>query len=827
VGLVAVRLQRAGAFVPPGATVLGTTLSLLVIFGALLLLAHRLNRSDVERTRAEGELRQWKEFFDSASFGAVFVSPDDRLLWHNAAFAQMHGYEPGELGGHPIDTLFSPAVRAAMLSELRSIEQRGHNRFESEHLRKDGTTFPVVIDATAVRDAQARLVYRVAYVQDVTEEHSAREAQARLAALVDSAEDAIILTDPAGVVLSWNRAAERLYGHSAEEMLGNGTQCLYPADLASDRDRLVETLRRGEPIIGEQTERLRKDGTRVPISLTASPVRAADGTVRGISAISRDITEQRAAERALAAAREEVARVEAGALAVSEAIAGIPTTGLLHVLEVIAEEARSATDAAYAVVSLTQAADQPFEQWAVSGASEEHVSSLGEAMRGIGPLTIPIRDSEPERTSAVPELSGVRPNPAAIESFLGVPIEFRSQPRGSIYLANKPGPDGFSERDQRVVEALAGHIGSAIEIALLYEREAIERARLHAILRQLPEGVIVLDAHGVVAHENATALTYRTGSDPERPYDVRWPNGEIVSLEELPLWRASQHGETVTGLELRARMPSGELVPILVSAAPVSAEAGPVGAVAIFRDIRALKELERLREEWASVIAHDLRQPLNVISLGADVLGRDLTGKHALWAERIRSQARQLDQLIEDLLDVSRLEARRLELQPDLVRIEELVATALAGVPVLEGRIRVAIDPDAAQLFADPQRLLQVLGNLLSNAAKYGTPDREVLLEARRVDDQIRISISNHGPGIAPDEAPLLFERFTRTRAARKSTIQGIGLGLYICKGLIEAHAGRIWVESTPGLRTTFHFTLPVPERAPDALAGAREPASA
>jgi PAS domain S-box-containing protein len=827
-GFAAARLQAAGAFPAPGAAVLGTIVSLLVIFAALLVLARRLDRTDIERTRAEAELRQWKEFFDAASFGAVFGSPDDRVLWHNDAFARMHCYEPGELNGRPLAEVSSEAGRATLSRELRKVDQLGHHRFESEHVRKDGGVFPVVVDASSVRDAQGRLVYRVAYVQDVTEEHAAHEAHARLAALVETAQDAIILTDLEGKVVSWNQAAERVYGYSADEMVGHHSLRLYAPDRTDEPTQLIEKLRRGESLIAQETECVRKDGTGIPISLTASPVRGVDGSITGISAISRDITSRRAAERALVEAREEVEHVERAALAVSYAIAQIPSSGLQHVLEVIAEEARNATDAAYAVVGLTKGAEQPFEQLAVSGASEEQVASVAEAMRSIGQLTIAIRDFDPTRGRALTEQSSVRAIQPTIASFLGVPIEFRDQPRGCIYLTNKRGSDSFTERDQRMVEALAGHVGSAIEIALLYERESIERARLQAILGQLPEGIIFLDANGVVAHENATALTFRAGSDPERPYDVRFPNGALVPLEELPLWRASQYGESITGVELLARTTNGELVPILVSAGPVSAETGPVGAVAIFRDIRALKELERLREEWASVIAHDLRQPLNVISLGADILRKGGNDQPAVWAERIGTHASRLNRMIDDLIDLSRLEARRLELRPERVRIDELVGVASAGLPALEGRTRIAIAADAEWVFADSQRLTQVLGNLLSNAVKYGATEGDIRIEARRVEGEVQVSVENHGPGIPADQVPLLFQRFTRTREARQSKTRGIGLGLYICKGLVEAHGGRIWVDSTPGDTTSFHFTIP--EAKPEVITepdSQREPVSA
>ncbi len=176
--------------------------------------------------------------------------------------------------------------------------------------------------------------------------------------------------------------------------------------------------------------------------------------------------------------------------------------------------------------------------------------------------------------------------------------------------------------------------------------------------------------------------------------------------------------------------------------------------------------------------------------------------------DRIRRASDRLERMIGDLLDVSRIEARRLTVEAARIDLISLVAEVIELVPGLEGRCRTAFATDALQVWADAERLVQVLSNLLSNALKYGDPDTPVEVAAERAGTMIRISVTNEGPGIAPDEVPRLFARFARTRSAQSGPAVGLGLGLYICRGIVEAHGGELWAESVPGERTHFRFTL-------------------
>jgi signal transduction histidine kinase len=237
-----------------------------------------------------------------------------------------------------------------------------------------------------------------------------------------------------------------------------------------------------------------------------------------------------------------------------------------------------------------------------------------------------------------------------------------------------------------------------------------------------------------------------------------------------------------------------------------------VGVSSIARDISTLKQLEREREEWASVVAHDLRQPAAAIRMAVDILSRSEAEptRQKVLDRACRASVR-LERMIEDLLNVTRVGVGRLTLKKEPTDLQPLVAEAFDLTPELADRLRVAIAPDAERASVDGGRFVQVLSNLLSNAGKYGDPGTPIDVRVEKLDGQLLISVTNEGPGIAPDELPRLFSRFTRTRSAQSGGVPGLGLGLYISRGIVEAHGGKLWVESAPGEKTHFRFRLPQP----------------
>jgi PAS domain S-box-containing protein len=239
------------------------------------------------------------------------------------------------------------------------------------------------------------------------------------------------------------------------------------------------------------------------------------------------------------------------------------------------------------------------------------------------------------------------------------------------------------------------------------------------------------------------------------------------------------------------------------------------GITGTAQDITELKNLQRMRDEWTSVIAHDLRQPIGLILMAASALpelhGSAMNDKETLFTKRIVSAARALARMVNDLLDLSLLEASRLKLDRRSVEPRGFVRETVERMAhaTTERHVVVSEGPALANVYIDPMRVGQVLGNLITNAVKYGEKDSEITINVDQTDGEIEIAVTNQGRGIPPDELPRLFSRFTRSTSARGSGVPGLGVGLYIAKGLIEAHGGRIWAESTPGKTTTFRVRLP------------------
>ena len=773
-----------------------------------------------ELHRLEQDRRRLANLVESSDDAILGVTLDGIIFAWNRGAERVYGYPAEEIIGRSVMSIVPPE-RAGEAEQILERIRRGEHvpSHETTRLRRDGTIFPVSLTISPIVAESGEVIGVSGIARDISErramEEALRRSEAQYRMLMEQASDGVFVADLSSRILDVNSAATRMLGYAREELIGRvATDLLPPEDVErfwSVRERLL----RGEVDVAEWALR-RKDGSLAPVE--ASTKLLPDGRWQ---ALVRDITERKWTQVALVDAhrteqelRCELERVLAASGAISDALSSVPEGSSQLALEAVAKQAQLLTDAEGAAACIDCRDDQP--RWRFVGMAPEQASAIvtwtldGEVGRG----------ADVDRHLP----SGERPpSPSSFRSLLAVPIRSRGRPVGTLILTNKRSAGGFDEADERIVRALAARSGAAIELARLYEREGLERAWLETIVEQLPEAVVIADEQGRVVQQNEAAvrLATRTGrvdaSGSPADHELRSASGAELEPDALPLARALA-GEEVAAEELCLVKPDGELLPVLVGAKPIRTASGPAGAIMVFQDISARKDLERLREEWSSIVAHDLRQPVAAIAMAAELIrlrdGEQPDVEQRALA-RIRSASGRLERMIGDLLDVSRIDARRLSLERRTTDLSGLVEGAVEELrePLSGFRVSVEVEP-LALTYADPDRIRQVLGNILTNATKYGERGTEIRIELRRDGDQLRVSVTNSGPGIEPHELPHLFDRFSRTPAAR-ARAPGIGLGLYISKGLVESHGGRIWAESTPGETTTVHFSLPAMARAP------------
>ncbi len=391
----------------------------------------------------------------------------------------------------------------------------------------------------------------------------------------------------------------------------------------------------------------------------------------------------------------------------------------------------------------------------------------------------------------------------------------------------------------------ASHAGMAIANARRHREEQRARAYLETLIDTTPVGVVVFNAGtGVPVSLNregrrlVDGLT-NPGQTAEQLLDVltfRRADGREISLREFPLAEALSTAETVRAEEIVISVPDGRSVSVLLNATAIRSEEGQVESMVVtLQDMTALEELDRLRAEFLGMVSHELRAPLTSIKgSAATVLGSSADMDPAVVRQFFRiieDQADHMHDLVADLLDVARIETGTLPVTPEPAEVAVLVDRARSTFLSAGGGNNLAIDipPDLPLVMADRRRIVQVVGNLLSNAAKHSSESSVITVTVVREDVHVAVSVADEGRGIPSERLPYLFRKFTRTDGDDLgSGVAGSGLGLVICKGIVEAHGGRIWAESEgPGMGARFTFTIPTVEETGSGTAIGLPPLSA
>ncbi len=661
------------------------------------------DRSELERElqASNAELHRAQSV---AKIGSWRLDPQTRELRWTEENQRIFGLPPGTpltyqrflACVHPDDRAY---VDRAWTAALRGAP------YDIEHrLLVAGEVKWVRAKADLTFDDTGRLLGGVGITQDMTErkrlEQELRLAEAKSSGILSLSADAIISIDEDQNITLFNEGAEKIFGYSKAEVIGQPLEMLIPERLRAIHYEKVKAWGRSPEVSRRMDERqsavigLRKNGEEFPADAALSKLEI--GGMRIMTVALRDITERRRVER------EQRLLAELGAA----------FTSTLDYDEAVANVAR---------LAVRELADHCIVDLANDGAGRR--------------FEVVSRDPRDTRFRDLLGTSPVAP------------------------LRQNLTPQVLATRAPILIEHL-----TADAIASLSRDEELRRA-----LRELePRSLIGVP---LIARGELLGAMMFISTEPSRRYQK----------QDLPLFE----------------------------------ELGRRAALAIdnARLYSAAQHAVRARDEVLGIVAHDLRNPLGAIRLNATLIGRRKCSQCQGSAAAIERAANRMNRLIEDLLDVARIEAGSLAVEPRATPVRPVVAEALASqrAQAMAAGIRLesslAEDPVA---WADRERLLQVLENLLGNAMKFTPRGGTVSLAARARDNDIVFSVADTGPGIPPDQLPRVFDRFWQVHRAGRA---GAGLGLAIVKGIVSEHGGRVWAESDPGRGTTFYFTIPSAER--------------
>jgi PAS domain S-box-containing protein len=558
------------------------------------------------------------------------------------------------------------------------------------------------------------------------------QARAHLAAIVDSSEDGIISKTLEGIVTSWNKGAERLFGYTAPEMVGESITRLIPPELHSEETEILAKIRRGERIERSESVRIHKSGRRLNISLTISPVRDAAGNIVGASKIAHDVTERRRVEKAL----QEEARAHEVLYRVGQMVAA--QNNLEEVVQTVTDAATELCGASFGAFfyNVVNESHEAYWLYALSGVPRDAFAEFPNprltavfepTFKGSGVVRSGNIRRDPRYGKNAPH-SGMPAGHLPVCSYLAVPVTSRTgEVLGGLFFGH-PAEDVFTERSEHLAVGIAAQAAIAIDKARLFDALRASEARLKQVVAE---------------------------------------REQLLQSERFARSEAERLGH--------------------------------------------------MKDEFLATLSHELRTPLNAIQGWATLLRqREVTAEdRTRGLEAIDRNVRAQAQIVSDLLDMSRIISGKIHLEVQLISLHEVIHNSIesvrASADAKKIRIRTLLDSSVGFVRGDPNRLQQILWNLLSNALKFTPAGGRVQVILERVNSHVELVVEDTGIGIAPEFLPYVFERFRQADGALTRRHGGLGIGLSIVKTLVELHGGSVRVKSAgENQGASFAVALPV-----------------
>lgn len=783
----------------------------------------------------------FRAYLEAAPNAIIMTESDGRIVLVNHEVEVLFGYHRDALVGQHIEILIPERYRSAHLQHRHDYIAAPRTRpmgtgLELFGRRQDGSEFPVEISLSATPVAGGLLVTSI--VRDFTE-HKESESRLRVALdaaqaaasqfreLLETAPDAMVLASSDGIITLINRQTEILFGYARQELIGQPLEILIPErfHMQHVHHRLGYASQPRTRPMGTELELFgqRNDGTEFPVEVSLSALQSPDG-MQLLAAI-RDMSERKRMERALRQAEQE-AKVRASQL--DTTIETMADGVIIYDREARIVRLNAAAQAIFALAVPPEYMGVPFS---------ERVAHL--QLRDDHGRLLLASEWPPTRMLRGEVLHGAN----------AADIEVPTMHGNTLYFNVSGAP----------MRNAGGEITGAVAImrdvterrrAERQEREEVEAglAVLQTVIDEMPSGVILargLQARLVLANQAAAEVLGAEWSRGQAMADflatsgtrVFGTDGRSLAIEQLATVRALQHGEAVRQHQEIIRHADGTTLPILLNAVVLDprvlrARAAedtaydheplePV-ALVVLQDVSPLKDAERLKDEFIGIAAHELRNPMAALKGFAEMLvvqtargkGSPLDEWQIEAIEAIDQATTRLVALTDDLLDVTRLQGGLLDLRVEPSDLGALTRRTVGRLQITSDShtITVHAAPDLIIVPMDVQRIEQVIANLTSNAIKYSPRGGNIAITVGKAsaEGMAQISVRDHGIGIPADQKAQIFGRFVRANNARALGISGTGLGLYLCRELVERHGGRIWFKSREGHGATFTFTLPL-----------------
>ena len=730
---------------------------------------------------------QYRALLDAAPDAIVVVDQSGVIVLVNAQAERLFGYRRDEMIGQPADILVS--------EHSRDQHSEHHTRFlaapperptvvglELFGLRKDGTEFPAEIRLSPLDTKGGVLVSSA--IRDISDRGRTEEDLRRLAAIVAGSDDAIVGKTMDGIITSWNAGAERIFGYSPKEAIGQPVTMLVPADRPDEVPRILECLKRGETVEHFETVRLRKDGKIVQIEITVSPIRDALERIVGASTIGRDISVRKAAEKHLV---QMEARYRGLLEAAPDAMVVVNQAGEIVLLNLQAEKRFG------------------YRRDELIGQRVKNIIPEGFAERLIADALRSAEDALAQQIGTGIELTGRRKDGSEF------PIE--------LMLSPLDGVDGIL-------------VTAAIRDITERKRRAHDMSCVAAVVESSHDAIISLTPEGIV-------LSWNHGAERIYGYSAAETVGRSIlfisppdrTIETLTLLKGVERGETVEPFETVRLKKDGTRIHVSLTLSPIENSDGQVvGVSAVARDVTESKNLEAMLRQaqkmeavgqLAGGVAHDFNNLLGVI-LGYTGLLLDRPGLDDLQRKSIEEIQKAGDRaalLTRQLLAFSRKQV----LQPKVLDLNTVVAGAEKLLQRLIGEdieLLVVLNPALGRIEADAGQLEQIIMNLAVNARDAMPPGGKLTIETSNVEidedyaaqhpstrtgSHVMLSVSDTGCGMDAKTKAHIFEPFFTTKEFGKGT----GLGLSTVYGIVKQSGGSVWVYSEVGIGTTFKIYLP------------------